>query len=398
MIRVIGLNASFSWSGLKTGLLLGLLLIPIAACQKAADRPLARGTVPVLLATDAQEQEEGHPTVPTVETLIPRTTFAQIAKTLAPTVVHLKTVQELREGWNPFHRRPDVGFFEGLFKRLWSRSDGLIMKQEGIGSGFLIHSAGYLLTNHHVVKRANEIHAVLSDGREFPARVVGRDPRADLALLKLEGEGPFPSADMGDSDRLESGEWALAVGSPLGLAQTFTVGVISATGRSHLGITSRENFIQTDASINYGNSGGPLVNINAEVIGINTAIMPTGHGIGFAIPINMARPFVEAVLKRRPIETAWLGLQLWSVPPAQRGRNGVAVQSVQWESPAWRSGLRSADRIIRVDGADVTDVGRLQRMIADAGIGAEWTMTVWRDGGIQEIKIRSDKRPARVFP
>jgi S1-C subfamily serine protease len=381
-----------------TGLLLGLLLIPAAACQKAADRPPARGTVPVISATDAQEQEEKHPTVPAVETLIPRITFTRIAKTLAPTVVHLRTVQELREGWNPFHRKPNERLFEGLVKRLLGLSKEIVMKQEGVGSGFLIHPAGYLLTNHHVVKRANEIHAVLSDGREFPARVVGRDPRADLALLKLEGEGPFPSADLGDSDRLESGEWALAVGSPLGLAQTFTVGVISATGRSHLGITSRENFIQTDASINYGNSGGPLVNINAEVIGINTAIMPTGHGIGFAIPINMARPFVETVLKRQPIETAWLGLQVGSVPPEQLGRNGVAVRSVQWESPAWRSGLRSADRVIRVDGAAVTDVGRLQRMISEGGIGTEWTLTVWRDGTIREIRVRSEEQPSRIFP
>lgn len=397
MIRAIGLIQSFSRGGLKTGLLLGLLLIPVAACQKAADRPLARGTVPVLSATDAREQEEPQ-TVPAVENLIPRTTFAQIAKTLAPTVVHLKTVQEVREGWNPFHRKPNERLFEGFIKRLFGLSKETVMKQEGVGSGFLIHSAGYLLTNHHVVKRANEIHAVLSDGREFPARVVGRDPRADLALLKLEGEGPFPSADLGDSDRLESGEWALAVGSPLGLAQTFTVGVISATGRSHLGITSRENFIQTDASINYGNSGGPLVNINAEVIGINTAIMPTGHGIGFAIPINMARPFVETVLKRQPVETAWLGLHVWSVPVEQRGRNGVAVQSVQWESPAWRSGLRSADRVIRVDGAAVTDVGRLQRMISEGGIGTEWTLTVWRDGTVREIRVRSEEQPVRIFP
>ena len=397
MIRGIGLNAFFSRSGPGTLLLLGLLLIPVAACQKAADRPLARGTVPVLSATDAGEQEEPQ-TVPAVENLIPRTAFAQIAKTLAPTVVHLKTVQELREGWNPFHRKPNERLFEGFIKRLFGLSKETVMKQEGVGSGFLIHSAGYLLTNHHVVKRANEIHAVLSDGREFPARVIGRDPRADLALLKLEGEGPFPSADLGDSDRLESGEWALAVGSPLGLAQTFTVGVISATGRSHLGITSRENFIQTDASINYGNSGGPLVNINAEVIGINTAIMPTGHGIGFAIPINMARPFVETVLKRQPVETAWLGLHVWSVPVEQRGRNGVAVQSVQWESPAWRSGLRSADRVIRVDGATVTDVGRLQRMISKGGIGTEWTLTVWRDGTVREIRVRSEDQPARIFP
>ncbi len=398
MIRAIGLIRSFFLGSLRPWLFLGLLLVTVAACQQAADRPTASGAVPVPLMTETQGQGEERPTVPAVDNLIPRTAFAQIARILAPTVVHLKTVQDVREGWNPFHRRPNERFFEGWVKRLLGLSKGTVMKQEGVGSGFIIHPAGYVLTNHHVIKHANEIHAVLSDGREFPARVVGQDSRADLALLKLEGEGPFPSADLGDSDQLESGEWALAVGSPLGLAQTFTVGVISATGRSHLGITSRENFIQTDASINYGNSGGPLVNINAEVIGINTAIMPTGHGIGFAIPINMARSFAEEVLKRRPIETAWLGLQVWPAPPEDRGRNGVAVQSVQWESPAWRSGLRSADRIIRVEGTDVTDAGRLQRMIDDGGIGAEWTLTVWRNGTLQKIKVRSEERPTRVFP
>ncbi|MBI3812554.1 MAG: trypsin-like peptidase domain-containing protein [Nitrospirae bacterium] len=377
-----------------TWLLLGLFLAPVTACEKAADRPLAREAV----VSDAPGQGAERQTVSAVENLMPRTAFVRIAKTLAPTVVHLKTVQELREGWNPFHRKPNEWLFEGFIKRLLGWSKEIMMKQEGVGSGFLIHPAGYVLTNDHVVKHANEIHAVLSDGREFPARVIGQDSRADLALLQLVGEGPFPSADLGDSDRLESGEWALAVGSPLGLAQTFTVGVISATGRSHLGITSRENFIQTDASINYGNSGGPLVNIDAEVIGINTAIMPTGHGIGFAIPINMARQFVEEVLKRRPVETAWLGLQVWSVPLEQRIRDGVSVQSVQWESPAWRSGLRPADRILQVDGMDMTDVGRLQRIIADGGVGAEWALTVWRDGRIEEIKVRSEDRPARVFP
>lgn len=383
--------------GMGIAFLLGLFLVPVTACQKAADRP-AVSVAAVPSVADAPEAGEQRQTVPAVNVLMPRTAFVRIAKTLAPTVVHLKTIQELREGWNPFHRRPNERFFEGFIKRLLGWSKEIVMKQEGVGSGFLIHPAGYVLTNHHVIKHANEIHAVLSDGREFPARVIGQDSRADLALLQLEGDGPFPSADLGDSDLLEAGEWALAVGSPLGLAQTFTVGVISATGRTHLGITSRENFIQTDASINYGNSGGPLVNINAEVIGINTAIMPTGHGIGFAIPINMARSFAEEILKRRPIETAWLGLQVESVSPEQHIRDGVVVQSVQWESPAWRSGLRPADRILRVDGTDVTDVGRLQRTIADGGVGAEWGLTVWRDGRIQEIKVRSEERPARVFP
>ncbi len=383
--------------GIGIGFLLGLFLVPVTACQKAADRPPA-GVAAVPSVTDARGPGGERQTVPAVERLIPRTTFARIAKTLAPTVVHLKTLQDLQEGWNPFHRKPHEWFLEGMIKRFLGLSKANVSKQEGIGSGFLVHPAGYLLTNDHVIKHADEIHAVLSDGRVFPARVVGRDPRADLALLQLEGGGPFPSADLGDSDQLESGEWALAVGSPLGLAQTFTVGVISATGRSHLGIASRENFIQTDASINYGNSGGPLVNINAEVIGINTAIMPTGHGIGFAIPINMAREFAESVLKRQPIETAWLGLEVASIPPEPRGRNGVTVQSVQWGSPARRSGLRPADYIVRVDGTEVTEAGPLQRMISEGGIGAEWIVAVERNGRNRDIRVRSEARPLRVFP
>ena len=390
MFRRVGLLATF--------LLMGMLLVPIAGCRNADDRPTARGAGSLDSVTVPSDRLEDRPTVPAVEILIPRTTFAQIARTVAPAVIHLKTIQKLREDWNPFHRRPNEGFLESWVRRLRGRSKETVMEQEGIGSGVIIHPAGYALTNHHVVKHADQIQAVLSDGREFPARVVDRDPRMDLALLQLEGEPPFSSADLGDSSQLESGEWAMAVGSPLGLAQTFTVGVISATGRSHLGITSRENFIQTDASINYGNSGGPLVNIEAEVIGINTAIMPTGHGIGFAIPINMARQFADAALLRHPIKAAWLGIQARAGRPDPRGATGVVVRSVQWGSPAWRSGLRAADRVIRIDGMDVTDVGQMQRMIREGGIGVERELSIFRNGSVEEIRIHTDERPARVFP
>ncbi|MBI3611029.1 MAG: trypsin-like peptidase domain-containing protein [Nitrospirae bacterium] len=387
--------------GIGTRLLWGLLFVLVTACQGPADRPLTPGADSDVAKVDPENpygREERQPTVPAVEALIPRATFAWIAKAVAPTVVHLKTVQEIRKGWTPFRRRAGEGGMEGFFKRLWGRSKDSVVKQQGVGSGFLIHRAGYILTNNHVVNHAVEIRAVLSDGRELPAHWVGSDPRTDLALLQIEGDGPFPAAVLGDSEKLESGEWAMAVGSPLGLAQTFTVGVISATGRSHLGIASRENFIQTDASINYGNSGGPLLNINAEVIGINTAIMPLGQGIGFAIPINMARRFVETVLKRQRIKTAWLGLQVEASSSEGNGRDGVAVQSVVRGSPASRAGLRSADLVVRVDGEEVTELDQLQRMIADGEIGAERTLTINRNGMVEEIRIRSEERPARVFP
>jgi len=398
MTGTLVFNGSILRTRAGIGVILSILMLPLAACGRTDGPTPALGPGPDLSVREAPEPDRDSHPVPAVENLIPRTAFARIAKVLAPAVVHLKTIQDLRESWNPFQRKPNESFLQGVIKRLLGRSRDTVMKQEGIGSGFLIHPAGYLLTNDHVIIHADEIHAVLSDGREFPARVVGRDPRADLALLQLGGEGPFPSADLGDSDQLESGEWALAVGSPLGLAQSFTVGVISATGRTHLGIASRENFIQTDASINYGNSGGPLVNINAEVIGINTAIMPMGHGIGFAIPINMAREFAQSVLSRQPVETAWLGLEVGPLPADPTDGPGVTVRSVQWESPAWKSGLRPADRILRLDGRDVGGAGPLRQSIVKGGIGTEWTLTVDRNGHHRMIRVKSEARPLRVFP
>lgn len=387
---------------LRTVLFLGLVIVVfsglLTGCPKAGDRPLGRSTGSNLAATAPYPPEEGRPSVPAVENLIPRTRFVRIAKVVAPVVVQLKTVQELRKGWHPFHRKPNESFFEGVIKGLFGLSKEAVLQQEGVGSGFIVHPAGFVLTNFHVVKHADEIRAILSDQRELKAHVIAQEPRTDLALLRLDGEGPFPAADLGDSDQLESGEWAMAVGSPLGLAQTFTVGVISATGRSHLGISTRENFIQTDASINYGNSGGPLLNINAEVVGVNTAIMPTGHGIGFAIPVNMARQFIETVLRSRPIRTGWLGLEVMDSLTEPTDRNGVFLQSVEWRSPAWRSGLRPADRIVRMDDTDVTDVTQLKRMIADGGIGVERTLTVDRGGSMKEIQVRTAEWPARVFP
>jgi S1-C subfamily serine protease len=385
-------------SALSFGIVVGIISGGATACRPSGGPPRDRPSGPEAAATSAYRPNEGGPTIPAVEEIIPRTRFALIAKTVTPAVVHLKTVQEVREEASMFHRRPNETFLKRFVKGLFGLSKKPVVKQDGVGSGFIVDPAGYVLTNYHVVKHADEIRAVLSDEREMRAHVVGQDSRTDLALLRLEGEGPFPSAVLGDSSHLESGEWAMAAGSPLGLSQTFTVGVISATGRSRLGITSRENFIQTDASINYGNSGGPLLNINAEVVGINTAIMPTGHGIGFAIPINMARDFIETVLRDRPIQTAWLGMEAIVPLPGGTDRDGVVLQSVQWRSPAWRSGLRAADRILRVDDTEVSDAAQLRRLIVEGGTGVERELTVERGGRIEEIRVRPEEWPARIFP
>jgi S1-C subfamily serine protease len=376
--------------GILLAVMIGMCAGPLAACREQADREVE--------ATAPSSTHEPTRAVPAVEDLVPRTRFAEIAKTVGPVVVQLKTVQEVREPWYSFHRHSRESFLKSVLKRLLGLSKELVIRQEGVGSGFIVHPAGYVLTNFHVVNRADEIQAVFSDGREIGARVVAEEPRTDLALLRLEEKGPYPAAILGDSDHLESGEWAMAAGSPLGLAQTFTVGVISATGRSHLGIASRENFIQTDASINYGNSGGPLLNINAEVVGINTAIMPTGHGIGFAIPINMARRFFKSVLEAHPVQSAWLGMEARPSTAEGENRNGVIVRSVEWKSPAWRSGLRPEDRVIRVDDTDISDAIQLKRLIADGGIGVERTLTVDRSGIIEEVPIRTAEWPLRVFP
>lgn len=392
------MDRSLHLTALYCGIILGVVSGGVAACTQASGPPGDRPPGPEAAATSAYRPNEGGPAIPTVEELIPRTRFAQIAKAASPVVVQLKTVQALREETSSFHRKPNGTFLERFVKGLFGLSREPVVKQDGVGSGFIVDPAGYVLTNFHVVKHADVIRAVLSDDREMRAHVVGQDARADLALLRLEGEGPYPTAVLGDSDRLESGEWAMAAGSPLGLAQSFTVGVISATGRSRLGITSRENFIQTDASINYGNSGGPLLNINAEVVGINTAIMPSGHGIGFAIPINMARKFIETVLRGRPIQTPWVGMEAIVPMPGGADGDGVVLRSVQWHSPAWRSGLRAADRILRVDDAEVSDAAQLRRLIVEGGTGVERELTVERDGRLEEIRVRPEERPARIFP
>ncbi len=211
---------------------------------------------------------------------------------------------------------PRLGpLFEEFFGDLF-RAPPRPQREQSLGSGFIIGAEGIILTNAHVVDGAEQIKVQLADQRVFPGEVLGIDPKTDVAVLKVKSDGPLPVTVLGDSDRIKVGQWALAIGNPFGLDSTLTVGVVSATGRANVGIEDYEDFIQTDASINPGNSGGPLLNIYGEVVGINTAIVAAGQGIGFAIPINLARQVAEQLIATGEVRRGWLGVSMQPLDPA----------------------------------------------------------------------------------
>ena len=258
------------------------------------------------------------------------------------------------------------------------------------GSGFLIDAEGHILTNNHVVSNAEEITVTLPDKRTFKARVVGADKETDVAVIKISGRD-LPFLPLGDSDQMRVGDWVVAIGNPMGeLRGTVTAGIISAQGRSNLnifgGTPSYQDFIQTDASINFGNSGGPLCNLRGEAIGINTAINPSGQGIGFAIPINLAKHVAEELMASGKVTRAWMGVTLADLTPdlaegfGLQGQQGVLVQSVLPGQPADRAGIRRSDIVVELNGKPVTDTQKFRMEIADMPVGSHVRLVVLRDG------------------
>jgi len=249
--------------------------------------------------------------------------FSAVADRVTPAVVHVSTVQKKGAG-GPAEEAPErfkeffgEEFYERYFRRR-PREDA-----RATGSGVLVDPRGYILTNNHVIENAQEIIVRLSDQRKFTAKLVGRDPKSDIAVLKVDAPRPLPAAELGDSDHLRVGQWAIAIGNPFGLDRTVTVGIISATARTRVGVTQYDNFIQTDASINPGNSGGPLLNIDGKVIGINTAIVAAGQGIGFSIPINQAKDVMQQLITRGKVVRGWLGIVIQDVTDQLAGSFGV---------------------------------------------------------------------------
>jgi Do/DeqQ family serine protease len=256
------------------------------------------------------------------------------------------------------------------------------------------------LTNNHVIENAREITVRLSDSRKFTATLVGRDPKTDLAVLKVSAPAPLPAAELADSDRLRVGQWAIAIGNPFGLDRTVTVGIISATARNRVGVATYENFIQTDASINPGNSGGPLLNLDGKVIGINTAIVATGQGIGFSIPINEAKAVMGQLIAKGRVVRGWLGVAIQDVTDelaasfGVREREGVLVADVMKGGPAEAAGLRPGDVVVELDGAPIREVPDLQRRVAGVAPGQKVRLVVVRDRASVPVSVTVGEMPA----
>jgi serine protease Do len=313
--------------------------------------------------------------------------FTGLVHKVTPSVVNISTVSK-RKIEQPFFQ------FSPFFNGFFGNGDSPRYRRESsLGSGFIINRDGYILTNDHVVRDAETIKVKLSNETVYDGKVVGGDAKTDIAVIKINSKEPLPVAVLGDSDKLQVGQWAIAIGNPFGLDRTVTAGVISATGRSNMGIETYEDFIQTDASINPGNSGGPLLNIYGEVIGINTAIVAAGQGIGFAIPVNMAKHVVEQLIKKGSVSRGWLGVSIQPVTPEiatsfkLKKTGGVLVNDVVAGSPAAKAGIRQGDIISTIDGREVSDVRQLQRLVADLPIGKKVEVLLVREGKTLKLPL-----------
>ncbi|MCX7857411.1 MAG: DegQ family serine endoprotease [Deltaproteobacteria bacterium] len=326
----------------------------------------------------------------------PLPSFTELVKKVKPAVVNISTTTvvkgpDLRE-WFFGRRSPFEDFFGDYFERFFGDIPQREYKQRSLGSGFIIDKDGYILTNNHVVERAQSIKVKLYDSREYDATVVGRDPKTDIALIKINPKQNLPVAVLGDSDKLEVGEWVIAIGNPFGLEHTVTAGIVSAKGRV-IGQGPYDDFIQTDASINPGNSGGPLFNLKGEVVGINTAIISGGQGIGFAIPINIAKGIVEQLKTKKRVIRGWLGVMIQRVTPeiaknfGLKEAEGALVSDVVEGSPADQAGIKTGDIIIEYDGKPIKDVDTLPKLVASTEVGKKVKLKIIREGKTIEREV-----------
>ena len=314
--------------------------------------------------------------------------LADLADAVKHSVVNVSTTQVVKgQQGMPFFG-PNSPFGE-FFGRNMPQGE---MKTHALGSGVVIDKNGLIFTNNHVVEKATEIKIKLDNGREYDAKVVGKDPKTDLALIQVKPDDAFPAAvRLGDSDAIRVGDWVIAVGNPFGLEHTVTEGIISATGRV-IGAGPYDDFLQTDAAINPGNSGGPLFNMKGEVIGINTAIIPQGQGIGFAIPINIAKELLPQ-LKTGKIVRGWLGVVIQDVTPALAKSfglekpEGILISEVVKDSPAEKAGLKSGDVLLRFDGKKIENAHVLSRIVANTPPDTQVVLDIMRDGKEQKVHL-----------
>ena len=341
---------------------------------------------------------DGHQVATPSESVMPGS-FAELAENLSPTVVNVK-VTKIEKAAFQGPQMPD-GHFEDFFERFFKEMPRMPEnhRSHGAGSGVIISKDGYILTNNHVVEGAKEVTVTLADKMEYKAQVIGRDPKTDLAVLKIETQKPLPAAVMGNSEQLKVGDWVIAIGNPFGLSHTVTSGIVSAKGRV-IGAGPYDDFIQTDASINPGNSGGPLFNMRGEVVGINTAIIPQGQGIGFAIPVNTAKPLIPQLVTKGEVTRGYLGVNIQTITPELakalnvEDREGALVADVVSGSPADKGGIKRGDIIISYDGKKVKDNHDLPAMVAATPVDGKVMVTVLRNGKERQLPMKVGKLPS----
>lgn len=335
------------------------------------------------------------PALSTARTINPD--FVELAKKLMPTVVNIRTAKVIKPRLHQQRPRMQQSPFDNFFEDFFGQFNGQMPQQrqrreQSLGTGFIISADGYILTNNHVVSGADEVMVKLSDGREVKGEIKGADEKLDLALIKVSDKDPFHAVDLGDSDVLNVGEWVMAIGNPFGLSQTVTAGIVSAKGRV-IGNGPYDDFIQTDASINPGNSGGPLFNADGKVIGINTAIIAGGQGIGFAIPVNMAKSIISQLRDTGKVTRGYLGIRFQPLTAdlaksfGMKSDKGALIANVEKDTPADKAGLKAGDVITEYDGKAINESTELPRLVAATPIDKKVKVVVFRDGKKQEFSV-----------
>ncbi|MEK6223580.1 MAG: DegQ family serine endoprotease [Thermodesulfobacteriales bacterium] len=331
--------------------------------------------------------------------------FADLVEKLQPSVVNISTTNTVRQQ-SPFQRGPNAPRgndpFNEFFEKFFGGGDSpqKKYKRQGLGSGFIMTEDGYVVTNNHVIDKADDIEVVLQNGDKYEAKVVGKDPKTDLAVLKFEPDHEIQPVKFGDSDseNLRIGDWVIAIGNPFGLGYTVTAGIISAKGRS-LGLGVYDDFIQTDASLNPGNSGGPLFNLKGEVVGVNTAIVARGQGIGFAIPIDLAEFVIEQLKSDGKVARGWLGVYVQKVTPeiassfGLKEDEGALVSDLAPDGPAEKAGIKRGDVVVEFNGKKVKDVSDLTNLAAETAPGSDVDVKIVEDGKTKTIKVKLEEFP-----
>jgi serine protease Do len=392
-------RARWFWgAGLVTAGLVAGILLTSSLDMKQPDMKSLKPAAVTTASASSQEQLSDDEALRMVKAT--SRAFVAVARQVTPTVVTITSERMIRP--SDYQGAPPHEFFgDDFMQRFFGRRGPESFRQRGLGSGVIVSPDGYILTNNHVVGEADKLQVILSDERRFDAKVVGTDPESDIAVVKIDERG-LQSARLGDSEQTAVGEWVLAIGSPFQLDATVTLGIVSAKSRSNMGLASYEDFIQTDAAINPGNSGGALVNLDGELIGINTAIATrTGgyQGVGFAIPISMARTIMDQLIESGKVTRGFLGVTIQDVNEDTAksldldSAQGALIAQIATDGPAGRAGLEVGDVIVKLEGRPVKNVRDLMRQVAATKPGRKVGVTIWRDKKERNYNIEVAERP-----